>query len=218
MKLSAGGSSSSEDNPSTCPVTIPAGELATAQFLAARTARIHSRLHDLHYSHEKACEINSKARQTALLAINSCLSALQEVKNDLDTQVKQAEITNDQSYMLLETDLQAQIEGLCMVETRLRDVKRTTETMQAAIHNAKSLTSPIEVSMKLLELKEDCGQGLLRSISQLHSDWSTNRCVIRPAPKSGFKRKHVPIAPNPPQEGPRPSVPSASLQIPPALL
>ncbi len=218
MKLSADGSSSSEDDPSTSSSTFAAGELATAHFLAARTARIHSRLHDLHSLHEKAVKTNSTARQAALLAIDSFLCTLQQVKNELDTQVEHAEMVNDQSYMQLETDLQAQIQGLRMVDTRLRDTKRTTETVQAAIHNAKSLTNPEEVSMKLFELKEDCGQGLLWSINQLQSDWKTSRCLIRPTPKSGFRRKHVPIAPNPPQECPRPAAPSASLQIPPSLL
>lgn len=208
MKLSVEGSSSSEDNPST-----PAGELATAQLLATCTARIRSRLNDLHSSHEKACEINSKARQTALFAIDSYLSALQQVKSDLDIQVKEAESINERSCIQLETDLKAQIQGLRMVDTRLRDSKRTTETIQAAIHNTKSLHSPEEVHMKAFELKEDCEQGLLRSIRQLHSDWSTSRCLISPAPKSGFKRKHVPITPNQPQESPRPS---ASLRIYPA--
>ena len=188
MKLSAGRVARSHEEASSS-----SEQIATERLLLAHAAQVHSRLQDLRISQQKACILNSATRQRAVSAINSLISTLQNARNEIDTEVDQTETRNDAICAQLEMNLQAEIQGLSLVEARLRDRKRTPDTVQAAIHNAHSLDSPPEATMSQLDTKEECSQDLLRSVNRLCSEWNIGRCSV---PKSGFKRKHVPIAPS----------------------
>ena len=136
MKLSAGRVARSHEEASSS-----SEQIATERLLLAHAAQVHSRLQDLRISQQKACILNSATRQRAVSAINSLISTLQNARNEIDTEVDQTETRNDAICAQLEMNLQAEIQGLSLVEARLRDRKRTPDTVQAAIHNAHSRQS-----------------------------------------------------------------------------
>ena len=149
-----------------------------------------------------------QAKLTVISQIDSLLAALKHTKHTLRLEIDKSETENSSAISRLEKEIRTEIKGLELIESRLRDRNRTSDTVEAAVHNLQSLESSKDGKVLLWVVKNDAGNALKRRVGKVKEEWMKSA-----GRKRGFRTKHVPIGTVPSQNTsqPPPSLPSLSV-------